>query len=135
MSTLARRFRLFRKSPPQKLPAINTVVSHDSTSNSNDSIEKSGAVASGAEVKPETELEANVQLKKLEKKHRWDPNLPRELVDGIDDATAHHDVNQELKLVDQLVENSPYPEVRAAVRNVSTLLVPPALRLLTILID
>ena len=102
-----------------------------STSNSNDSAEKDLAVITAAEVKPETELEANIQLKKLEKKHRWDPNLPRELVDGIDEATAHHDVNQELKLVDQLVENSPYPEVRAAVRNVSTLRGPSSPPLLT----
>lgn len=118
MSNLARRFRLFRKDTDSELPALDA-VSPVSTSDSNDSIEKNVAVTTDAEVKPETELEANIQLKKLEKKHRWDPNLPRELVDGIDDVTAHHDVNQELKLVDELVENSPYPEVRAAVRNVS----------------
>ncbi len=118
MSNLARRFRLFRKDTGSELPALDAVAPV-STSDSNDSIEKNVAVTTGAEVKPETELEANIQLKKLEKKHRWDPNLPRELVNGIDDATAHHDVNQELKLVDELVENSPYPEVRAAVRNVS----------------
>lgn len=120
MSKLARRFGLFRKDTSSELPSLDAVA-HDSTSNSNNSIEKDVAVTTGAEVKPETEIEANIQLKKLEKKHRWDPNLPRELVDGIDDATAHHDVNQELKLVDQLVENSPYPEVRAAVRNVSSI--------------
>lgn len=118
MFKLARRFKVFGKDTSSEMPAIDAVA-HTSTSNSNDSIEKDAAVTTSVEVKPETELEANIQLKKLEKKHRWDPNLPRELIDGIDDATAHHDVNQELKLVDQLVENSPYPEVRAAVRNVS----------------
>jgi len=119
MSNIARRIGFVRKNTTSQLP-ITDAMELGFVSNSNDSIEKDPAVTTGTEIKPETELEANLQLKKLEKKHRWDPNLPQELVDGIDDATAHHDLGQELKLVDQLVENSPYPEVRAAVRNVST---------------
>lgn len=117
MSKFTKRFKFARKDTASDLPSIE-LVTHDSVSNSNDSILKDAAIATGTEIKPQTELEANIQLKALEKKHRWDPNLPQDLVEGIDDATAHHDVDQELKLVDQLVENSPYPEVRASVRNV-----------------
>ena len=69
----------------------------------------------------ETELEANAQLKELQRKHRWDPNLPNSVLDEIDNATHEHDLSGELHLVDALTENSPYPEVRAAVRNVSLL--------------
>ena len=67
-----------------------------------------------------TELEANRQLNALKKKHKWDPNLPADTLDDLDDATNTHDVHAELNLVDALTENSPYPEVRAAVRNVSS---------------
>ena len=65
------------------------------------------------------EVEANRTLIQIKKKHRWDPNLPEELEEEIEENTDGHDLAGELRLVDELVENSPYPEVRAAVRNVS----------------
>ena len=90
-------------------------------SSSSDSIGdlKPTAQTSGASVTKEDELEANAQLKDIKDKHRWDPNLPEELEEGIVQATEKHDAHQEIELVDELLENSPYPEVRAAVRNVS----------------
>ncbi|KAH8671619.1 small oligopeptide transporter [Xylariales sp. PMI_506] len=48
---------------------------------------------------------------------RHDPNLPEEDLDAIDSAVESHDSKKENALVDGLVENSPYPEVRASVRN------------------
>lgn len=91
-------------------------------SGSSDSIgeTKPTAQASGANVTKEDELEASAQLKEIKKKHHWDPNLPEELKEDIADATEKHDAHQEIGLVDGLLENSPYPEVRAAVRNVSS---------------
>lgn len=67
-----------------------------------------------------SEVEANTTLTNIKKKHRWDPNLPEELEEELEEKTDEHDLTGELRLVDELVENSPYPEVRAAVRNVST---------------
>jgi hypothetical protein len=40
-----------------------------------------------------------------------DPNLPTEDIDALDDALGTHDVGRENQLVEDLVENSPYPEV------------------------
>ncbi len=66
-----------------------------------------------------SEIEANKTLHQIQSKHRWDPNLPEELEEEIEENTDGHNLAGELRLVDELVENSPYPEVRAAVRNVS----------------
>ena len=111
------------KSTNAEVPAL-VAPSRDSGSGSNeDGVEKDLAISSGVELKaPENELEANAQLQALKKKHRWDSNLPSETLAGIDDATYAHDLNQELNLVDALTENSPYPQVRAAVRNVRIVL-------------
>lgn len=66
-----------------------------------------------------SEVEVNTTLHQIQKKHRWDPNLPEELEEEIEENTEGHNLAGELRLVDELIENSPYPEVRAAVRNVS----------------
>lgn len=91
-----------------------------SGSDSTPDIESKGntARATGAELLPHDEAEANAQLRKIKSKHEWDPNLPDELDEGIDEAIDGHNINSELRLVSEIVENSPYPEVRAAVRNV-----------------
>ena len=46
-----------------------------------------------------------------------DPNIDINDLGHIDSAVAGHDAGKEHLLIDSLVENSPYPEVRAAVRN------------------
>lgn len=124
MASFAKRFGFARTKTANttEVPAL-AAQSRDSGSGSNeDGIEKDPAISSGVELKtPETELEANAQLKALKKKHRWDPNLPAETLAGLDDATRSHDIKQELNLVDAFSENSPYPQVRAAVRNVSNI--------------
>jgi hypothetical protein len=66
-----------------------------------------------------SEVEVNTTLHQIQKKHRWDPNLPEELEEEIEENTEGHNLAGELRLVDEIIENSPYPEVRAAVRNVS----------------
>lgn len=76
--------------------------------------------ATGAELTPADELETAAQLKAIKKKHEWDPNFSEELVDDIEEATQQHDVGGEVRLINEVIENSPYPEVRAAVRNVSS---------------
>ncbi|KAH0003640.1 small oligopeptide transporter, partial [Aureobasidium melanogenum] len=47
----------------------------------------------------------------------WDPNLESDDLHAVDEAVEHHDKDGENHLVNELMENSPYPEVRAAVRN------------------
>lgn len=57
------------------------------------------------------EEEASRRLKQFKKSHEWDPNMPSSEMDDIDEAIGHHDAKGENILVDELLENSPYPEV------------------------
>lgn len=59
--------------------------------------------------------EALTHVKNLKKQHQWDPNLPTDVYDEIDEALAA-DANVQ-EVATELMENSPYPEVRSAVVN------------------
>lgn len=58
-----------------------------------------------------SEVEANERLRKFREDHRFDPNLPDVAEGAIQDATRKHSLKDEALLVDELVEDSPYPEV------------------------
>ena len=49
--------------------------------------------------------------------HAWDPNLDHKKLDAINNAIHDHDIEAETALEHELEENSPYPEVVAAVQN------------------
>lgn len=58
------------------------------------------------------------QLKKLKKQNlAWDLNLPDEIEHELDEAFETNDVKERIHIAEELLENSPYPEVRAAVLN------------------
>lgn len=116
MGTFAKRFGFQRSNTAQA--NIPTVSAPDSDSNLGDSTEKNRALTSAHQIKDATALEAQEKLKALERKHRWDPNLPADTLEDLDEATHTHDLQHEVSLVGAFEENSPYPEVRAAVRNV-----------------
>lgn len=100
--------------------SASPVRSEDLGSGSNDDVKEKDSVAikaTGADLSPSDELETAAQLKAIKKKHEWDPNFSEDIVGDIEEATQHHDIGGEVRLVGELVENSPYPEVRAAVRN------------------
>ncbi|KAL1964858.1 hypothetical protein VTN77DRAFT_6360 [Rasamsonia byssochlamydoides] len=61
--------------------------------------------------------EAVDHLKNLKKQHHWDPNLPDEIFDEIDEALHTTDASAQVGIAGELLDNSPYPEVRAAVVN------------------
>ncbi|KAL4741238.1 OPT oligopeptide transporter protein-domain-containing protein [Aspergillus similis] len=63
-------------------------------------------------------LDTVEQLKHLKEHHHWDPNLPDEVVDEVNDALHATDKDRRQSIVASLLENSPYPEVRAAVPNI-----------------
>lgn len=77
--------------------------------------ETSMAVSTG--IANEAAPEAIGHLKNLKKQHHWDPNLPEDILDEIDDALHTSDPNTQVGVAGELLENSPYPEVRAAVPN------------------
>ncbi|KAL3424561.1 OPT family small oligopeptide transporter [Phlyctema vagabunda] len=72
----------------------------------------------GSEKHPQQhDVSAAIQdMPKFEKNHQWDPNLPQEKIDAIHDA-AIGDVEAITAVEADFSENSPYEEVRAAVRN------------------
>lgn len=92
------------------------------SSKSTGSTEKDETIASGIEISEESALEAQKKIKILQRKHEWDPNLPSDTLEDLDDAAHEHDLQHDLNLVSGFEDNSPYPEVRAAVRNVGDLL-------------
>jgi OPT family small oligopeptide transporter len=53
----------------------------------------------------------------LLEQHQWDPNMPEEKRNSLQDALRNNDIEGAQAIEASLEENSPYPEVRAAVRN------------------
>ena len=127
MSTLAKRFGFGKKPVGAILAAESTSPESASSENVKGGVKEKedvAAVATGINDRRISEVEANRTLRHIQKTHRWDPNLPEELEEELEAKTEEHNLAGELHLVDELVENSPYPEVRAAVRNVSRPLIP-----------
>ncbi|KAI1777200.1 OPT family small oligopeptide transporter [Hypoxylon cercidicola] len=60
---------------------------------------------------------AIADLDKIQHAHQWDPNLPQEKLDAVKSALEHGDVKEIAEADLLFTENSPYEEVRAAVRN------------------
>ncbi|KAJ5887188.1 Sexual differentiation process protein isp4 [Penicillium tannophilum] len=58
------------------------------------------------------------RLHDLKKLHRWDPNLPDSIIENANDALATADKDARAAIAHDLLDNSPYPEVRAAVSNI-----------------
>lgn len=58
-----------------------------------------------------SEVEANRKLKTFRAEHNFDPNMPDAAFDAINNAVATHDQKGEAILVDELMNDSPYPEV------------------------
>ncbi len=62
-------------------------------------------------------LEAQTHLRNLKQQHAMDPNLPDEFVDEVEQNLAATDTHIQVAGAEHLMDDSPYPEVRAAVRN------------------
>ncbi|CAG8975038.1 hypothetical protein HYALB_00011701 [Hymenoscyphus albidus] len=76
------------------------------------------AVASSLEGSDPTAVTIQAELKNFQAEHKWDPNLPEEERVAIDQALEGGDIEKKAAVeVHLLEEDSPYPEVRAAVRN------------------
>lgn len=120
MAGIAKRFGFGRTDASNTVDLPTTTMEADSGSGSGSEKDlKEHAIATGVDLaNGDTELEANRRVKDLEKKHRWDPNLPSDTLADLDEARHTHNLQGELSLVDAFAENSPYPQVRAAVRNV-----------------
>ncbi|KAI8635539.1 OPT family small oligopeptide transporter [Xylariaceae sp. FL1651] len=61
---------------------------------------------------------AATDLDKIQHAHQWDPNLPKAKLEAVKRAIEHGNADQIAEADMMFTENSPYEEVRAAVRNV-----------------
>ena len=120
MGLFAKRFNFRRSDKADSTIDGEAIAGVDSGSNSSGNFENDKGLASGVQVSAETELEANRKIGELERQHQWDPNLPQDLLQDLDEANHTGNLSKELNLVHEFEDNSPYPEVRAAVRNVGT---------------
>jgi hypothetical protein len=78
--------------------AVSTAISNDS-----------------AQAPKYTAAEAEHDIAVFGKMHQWDPNINPEKLDAMAHAVDAHDTKAELAMEEELEENSPYPEVQAAV--------------------
>jgi hypothetical protein len=77
------------------------------------------AQTSGIDIVDEEIVEESLdQLRKFQKLHQWDLNLPISKLNAVDTALESDDLEKKVHVEHTLLEeNSPYPEVAAAVRN------------------
>ncbi|KAI0009733.1 OPT family small oligopeptide transporter [Xylariaceae sp. FL0662B] len=61
---------------------------------------------------------AAADLDRIQHAHQWDPNLPREKLDAVKQAIEDGDSTKIVEADLLFTEDSPYEEVRAAVRNI-----------------
>ncbi|CAG7944146.1 unnamed protein product [Penicillium nalgiovense] len=80
--------------------------------------DESIAVTTGAMVDETAPDEKLKQLRDLKSHHHWDPNMPEDVVEELDEALHTSDKRTQEVIAQELLENSPYPEVRSAVSNV-----------------
>lgn len=60
-----------------------------------------------------SEVEANRKLSVIQQDFFGDPNMPDAAFDAVNQATQAHDRKSEAVLVGELIDDSPYPEVRS----------------------
>jgi hypothetical protein len=97
---------------------VQTITELEDVNGSEPSVSKIAAEFAG-DLKPThsnairdlSETEANRRLSVFRDDHSFDPNLPDAAFEAINNATRAHDQKGEAILVDELVEDSPYPEV------------------------
>jgi hypothetical protein len=70
----------------------------------------------GSEENLRTVQSTERHLRQFEALHEFDPNLPQVKRDSIGGAIGTHDIEAEIALQQELENDSPYPEVRSAVR-------------------
>ena len=87
------------------------------SSSSPESIEMTGDVKTGATATTNP-VEAEKDLQTFKKLHQWDFNLESSKREAIENAVKAHDIEAEIQIDQELEENSPYPEVASAVRNI-----------------
>ncbi|KAI0173456.1 OPT family small oligopeptide transporter [Hypoxylon sp. FL1284] len=96
----------FKRAAASATTEINPNPAEKSTPNSSDEKLRNVDVAT-----------AIADLDKIQHAHQWDPNLPRGKLDAVKSVLEHGNDKEIAETELLFTENSPYEEVRAAVRN------------------
>lgn len=110
----------FRKKAPTVEAVEEPQVTPTNTAQDSKALDGAGvAQASGINIADDEIVEESVdQLQKFQRVHKWDLNLPLDKLFAVDAALDSEDIEKKVVVEHTLLEeNSPYPEVAAAVRN------------------
>jgi hypothetical protein len=107
MAGIMRRMKGKEVDPADAI-AESPQISSSGSMEPTDTTEKDAGRSTALDVE---DTEANRKLKAFERAHRWDPNLDDDQLYEIDEAVNAHDASTEGKLIGEVFENSPYPEV------------------------
>jgi OPT family small oligopeptide transporter len=80
--------------------------------------EKVGSTVAQAPASPPAVDKIQSDIKKLQKSHQWDPNLPQEKADEITAALETGELETIAEVQKDFATKSPYEDVRAAVREI-----------------
>lgn len=111
---------LRKKSEGQPIEAVQPETTASPSAADSKAVDAAGlAQSSSINIDNDEIVEDSVeQLKKFQKLHQWDLNLPLDKLYAVDAALDSNDVEKKVHVEQNLLaENSPYPEVAAAVRN------------------
>lgn len=107
----------FRKKGESTVEAVRSLSNSE---NESQRVDSTGlGQTSGIDIADDAIVEDSLdQLKKFQKAHKWDLNLPIEKLNAVDHALNSEDLEKKVNVEQSLLEeNSPYPEVASAVRN------------------
>ena len=125
--TMSSAEKVSEKKPPSlDLFQARSIALSESTDGTTSFVNHRNGYASYDEdqIGPTDDVETNNTLDKIKANHKWDPNLPTSIEEEIEEAAVTTDAARRISIVESIVNNSPYPEVRAAVRNVRLALTP-----------
>lgn len=97
---------------PEDQAAVSEISPVDSTESAGSSEENPKIEISKTAISQAAE-----DLKRIKRAHQWDPNLAHEKADAVDGALRDGDADEILAADALFSDDSPYEQVRAAVRN------------------
>ncbi|PBP25210.1 putative small oligopeptide opt family protein [Diplocarpon rosae] len=96
---------------------LHRTLSHEATADDTiDGISSSPPQFDSISSKDAKDTRAEIGITATQASHQWDPNLPQSTDDALNSAIKSNDIERLQELEALVTEDSPYEEVRAAVR-------------------
>lgn len=90
--------------------------SHGPPHSTDNNINRARATGHDEQVPEYSIAEAERDITSFSKAHTWDPNIGNEKLDAMGKAITNSDTEAEISIQHEIIEDSPYPEVQAAVQ-------------------